>query len=377
MTTPAQPEQEKTWLEKLEEFLTDEFHYGVHRTITETVWGSEIMVGTWTDQLKFFASLKVQHEYVIANRNKPEHIRGHLQSLNFSGRDLSGGEEKKWLADQLPKNRQNILLLHSLRLILENSDQDKVNLPLILPIIKREIHQCLRLVFSHLANGQHSKCLESFVDYITRYEWLPMTDYHQHLGNTLIGWLEQQGVKRVDIDDFNKLGKFNRTLTKFMHYHPQIDGPVEFDYGHLFSDWQKYAFVGSMVYELDRFVCLINLETLSHSREARHEESFQTSELPLLTEKRTKGGTRYQNLLALHYILQHLSANSPNRKKAKFTSFVTGFSENTLRQQWSNVYSKRNGNSAEWEADMKLVRGYFEDLGCVDIVRTIDAELQD
>jgi hypothetical protein len=31
----TQPEREKTWLEKLEEFLTDEFHYGLHRIITE------------------------------------------------------------------------------------------------------------------------------------------------------------------------------------------------------------------------------------------------------------------------------------------------------------------------------------------------------
>src|SRR5690348_11991702 len=112
----TQPEREKTWREKLEEFLTDEFHYGLHRIITETIWGNDVMVGAWTDQLKFFACLTSQHECLIANRSKPQHIRSHLQSLNFSGKDLSGGEHNKFLAEQLPKNRQNIILLHSLRL---------------------------------------------------------------------------------------------------------------------------------------------------------------------------------------------------------------------------------------------------------------------
>jgi hypothetical protein len=89
-----------------------------------------------------------------------------LQRLNFSGKDLSGGIDPKFSADQLPKNRQNTLLLHSLRLVLENNEKDRVDLNLIAPIIRREIHQCIRLVFFHLKNGPHAKGLNDFIDEI-------------------------------------------------------------------------------------------------------------------------------------------------------------------------------------------------------------------
>jgi hypothetical protein len=371
----TQPEREKTWLEKLEEFLSDEFHFGLHRVISETIWGNDVMVGAWTDQLKFFACLNSQHEHILSDRSKPQHIRFHLQSLNFRGRALPGGEVKKFLADQLPKNRQNILLLHSLRLILENRDQTSVNLNLIVPIIRREIHQCLRLVFFHLSNGPHAQGLEDLINQITQYDWLPMDDVRQRLVNHLVLWLEQQGVEPSDIDP-NRLGQFWRTLVKFMHYHPTRDEPVVFKYGHLFSDWQKYGFVSTMISEIDRLGSLVNLETLSHSRHFTA-DSESIDQLQLSTEKRTKGGTRYQTILALHYFLQHTGANCHNTQKARFGSFLTGFSQNTLRQQWSNIHSKRNENGVEWQADMKIIRGHFEDLGFTDIVRQIDDELKD
>jgi hypothetical protein len=203
-----------------------------------------------------------------------------------------------------------------------------------------------------------------------------MTDVRQRLGNTLVKWLEQQGVKRGDIDNLNKLGRFSRTLTKFMHYHPKIDEPVNFEYGHLFSEWQKYGFVSTMIYEIDRLGSLVNLETLSHSR-VFTAESETIDQLQLSPEKRTKGGTRYQNLLALYYLLQHAETNCHNTKKAEFASFLTGFSENTLRQQWSNIHSKKNENGVDWKADMKTIRRYFEDLGLGQVVRRIDDDLKD
>lgn len=372
MTTPIQQQGKKTWLDKLEEFLVDEFHYGLERVITETVWSSDVRVGAWTDPLEFFECLDFQHKYTVANQAKPAHIRSHLQLLNFSGKDISGGEEKRWLADQLPKNRQNILLLHSLRLILENRDQETVNLSLLVPIIRREIHQCLRLAFCHLSNGTHASGLENFIEEISQYEWLPMNDIRQRLGENLILWLEKLGVRRGDIDDLSKLGRFSRTLTRFMHYHPKIDEPVDFEYGHLFSEWQKYGFFSSMIYEIDRLGSLVNLEGLSHARLFTAESKTVEQ---LSTEKRTKGGTRYQSLLALYYLLRHAQASGPNTKKAKFGSFITGFSENTLRQELSTVHSKKNENPIDWEGDMKVVRGHFEDLGLAEVVRQIDNDL--
>lgn len=191
----VQPERVKTWLDRLEEFLTDEFHYELYRVISETHWGSDIMIGAWTGPMEFFACLESQREFIIANNNKPAHVRSHLQLLNFSGKDLSGGVSQKFLADQLPKNRQNILLLHSLRLILENNEKDRVNLNLIVPIIRREIHQCIRLVFFHLKNGPHAKGLNDFIDEINQYQWLPMSDVRQRLANYAVLWLQEQGVE--------------------------------------------------------------------------------------------------------------------------------------------------------------------------------------
>lgn len=197
----VQPERVKTWLDRLEEFLTDEFHYELYRVISETHWGSDIMIGSWTGPMEFFACLENQREFIIANKNKPAHISSHLQRLNFSGKDLSGGIDPKFSADQLPKNRQNTLLLHSLRLVLENNEKDRVDLNLIAPIIRREIHQCIRLVFFHLKNGPHAKGLNDFIDEITQYHWLPMSDVRQRLANYTVLWLERQGVEHGDIGE--------------------------------------------------------------------------------------------------------------------------------------------------------------------------------
>ena len=369
----VQPERVKTWLNRLEEFLTDEFHYELYRVISETHWGSDIMIGAWTGPMEFFACLENQREFIIANHNKPAHISSHLQSLNFSGTDLSSGVGNKFWADQLPKNRQNILLLHSLRLILENNEKGRVNLNLIVPIIRREIHQCIRLVFFHLKNGPHAKWLNDFIDEITQYQWLPMSDVRQRLANYVVLWLEQQGVERSDIDD-SKLGKFWGKLTEYIHYRPGQTEPVEFKYGHLFSDWQKYGFFSTMIYEIDRFGSLVNLESLNHSSRSTTETAI-VDQLQASYEKRAKGGTRYQSILAIHYLLKCVKVKDNNTKKADFASFLTGYSENTLRQNWSNIHRKGDEKNTSWENDMRIVREHFEALGLSEVVKLIDSDL--
>ena len=79
---------------------------------------------------------------------------------------------------------------------------------LIVPIIRREIHQCIRLVFFHLKNGPHANGLQEFIDEISQYQWLPINDVRQRLEKHVVLWLEQEGVEHSDIDDFTKLGKF-------------------------------------------------------------------------------------------------------------------------------------------------------------------------
>lgn len=45
---------EPTYLEKVESYLADEFHHGLHRILIETIW-SDVRVGEWTDHIDFFA----------------------------------------------------------------------------------------------------------------------------------------------------------------------------------------------------------------------------------------------------------------------------------------------------------------------------------
>lgn len=92
-------------------------------------------------------------------------------------------------------------------------------------------------------------------------------------------------------------------------------------------------------------------------------------------EKRGKGGTRNQSLLAVHYLLKASGARDNNTKKSEFASFLTGFSKHTFRQRWSNIHRKADENGTAWEDDMRRVRAHFVELGLTDIVKLIDDDL--
>lgn len=192
--------------------------------------------------------------------------------------------------------------------------------------------------------------------------------------NHLVSWLEAQGVDGADVDSSIKLRKFWESLNRFVHSRPGITESVEFKYGHLFSDWQKFGFCTTMIYEIGRLGCLVSLETLSHSSTSSVTADL-VNELQPLAERRMKGGTRYQNQLAIHYLLRALNANENNTKKAKFASFLTGFSENTLRQNWSNIHRKSDEKDIGWENDLRAVRAHCVDLGLTGVVNLIDADL--
>jgi len=96
---------------------------------------------------------------------------------------------------------------------------------------------------------------------------------------------------------------------------------------------------------------------------------------PISKEKRAKGGTHYQNLLAMYYMLHYLRADGNATSKAKFASFLTGFSEHTFRQQWSTVHWKKDKDGVAWEDDMKIVRSFFRELGLPEVVKIIDNDL--
>lgn len=87
------------------------------------------------------------------------------------------------------------------------------------------------------------------------------------------------------------------------------------------------------------------------------------------------GRTRNRALLTIHYLLKSLRAKENNTKKSAFASFLTGYSEHTLRQDWSNIHGKADENGTAWENDMRFVRRHFEELGLSDIVELINKDL--
>jgi hypothetical protein len=120
------------------------------------------------------------------------------------------------------------------------------------------------------------------------------------------------------------------------------------------------------------FSKLCDLEIKKLERRIRLERSGSKT---ISNEKRAKGGTQYQNLLALYYLLHYLRADDNATNKAKFASFLTGFSANTFRQQWSNIHWKKDKDGVAWEDDMKIVRSFFRELGLPEVVKLIDNDL--
>lgn len=134
---------------------------------------------------------------------------------------------------------------------------------------------------------------------------------------------------------------------------------------HLRDEIKSKKFARDCESEIEKLERLLALEQSGMERESKAGK-----------EKRNRGGTQFQNLLAIHYLLKFAKANSHNTEKAKFASFLTGYSENTLRQQWSNIHRKGDDEGNQiWERDMKTVRDYFEALGLTGVVKIIDNDL--
>jgi class 3 adenylate cyclase len=258
--------REPTYLERVESYLVDEFHHGLHRIMLETTW-SDVRVGAWTDDLRFFACLESEYRYLLANLNKPLQLEMHLRDLNYSGTELVNGEVSVFLSSRLPRNRQTILLLHSLRLMLENRERSSGGLAMPIRSLRREIHQCLRLVFFHFKGTSDPHGMQDFIDQLDRFEWLEMREAQRLLADFAASWLERRGVERTQVADLIGLRKFFLTLMRWHSYHPkQSPGdPPQFEYGDIFRDWQKVGFFSSVHYEIDRFTSLIYLEGLSHT----------------------------------------------------------------------------------------------------------------
>ncbi len=108
----------------------------------------------------------------------------------------------------------------------------------------------------------------------------------------------------------------------------------------------------------------------------------QLSELEVKLEQGTDDIKKHKDLtldratLLLNYLFTFAKANCHNTKKSEVISFLTGYSENTVGDKLSALYSKADENFVAYEKDMKIIRKYFEKLGLSKIVELIDRDLE-
>lgn len=81
--------------------------------------------------------------------------------------------------------------------------------------------------------------------------------------------------------------------------------------------------------------------------------------------------------LALNYLLTHAKANCHNTEKAKFISFLTGYSEKQIAQKLSKLHKKEDENYTAYQRDMKIISQYFAKLGLINITNQIKNDLKE
>lgn len=140
-----------------------------------------------------------------------------------------------------------------------------------------------------------------------------------------------------------------------------------------------FNFGGFCQIEIDKIKELQELAWRKKESESPEENlpiNIEQTQLPEgKNKKRSGGGSQYQNLLAMHYLLEYLKAKDNKRARARFAAFLTGFSENTLNNDSFNIHAKLDKDGVKWEKDMKLVKTFFADLGLNEIVRMIENDL--
>ncbi|MBL8123880.1 MAG: hypothetical protein JNJ39_07235 [Blastocatellia bacterium] len=122
-------------------------------------------------------------------------------------------------------------------------------------------------------------------------------------------------------------------------------------------------------------LCDINIRRLEALQELKlPDEASQ----PTIDQANTKNGDRTldRTTLFLNYLLTNAKVDCTNIDKAKTISFLTGYSEKTIRQKLSNIHGKDNEKSFEtYNEDMRKVRDYFSLVGLTEIAESVERDL--
>ncbi len=137
--------------------------------------------------------------------------------------------------------------------------------------------------------------------------------------------------------------------------------------------------IGSRAANKTNFSQKIDLE-IKKLKELRNLEIIRSkSESNLLEENKQKHKdlTLDRAVLFFYYLFKYQKLSFDNKQKAKVISFLTGYSANTLEQQFSQIHKKANTNFSNYEKDMQIVRNQFEILGLTEVTKMIDNDLAD
>lgn len=242
---------EPTYLEKVEGYLTDEFHMGLYR-VTEGIWG-DILHGDWYCHLEFFKSFRAQVDHIMRLHDKPLQLKIYLEHLNFSKKAGSqGGLAKDFAQSWLPIYRQRIFLLNALYLLLRERAASAEKLGLVLTGIRDVLHQHILTVFSFLENEFETGDFNALRHQIEPF--IETRDKATVLVKEMAILLQQYGFALDEVDDWNK----QRILFR--------KHALGARFSEAFKEWGTQRFFNCFHLEIERLLGLIYLENLSYSR---------------------------------------------------------------------------------------------------------------
>lgn len=267
-------ETEKTYLEKVEEYLIDEFHLGLLKLSSETIW-SEIRHGKLSNDLDFFDYLHNEFRFVITYGDKPITLKSHLQYLNPSNEPRTMGGIVKILAErEMPVERQRVFLLNAIYLFLKNKLIKGENVKTALSTVREELHQNILTIFYYL---EHTFETGKFIQIRNQLESLvEISDKVSYLINEMAKQLQTYGFEFEEVKDAH-----NQRLL-FRQY------ALSNRFSQAFENWQTQRFFNIFHHEIERLICLQYLENLEHSATFVIDESIDNKEYMTPNKSRSK-----------------------------------------------------------------------------------------